>query len=111
MNGRLISTPSGLLLLLGLGCVFPRSVFPAAGATLRNVADLRIAAGEPRRAAAGGARAMLRYRCPGLLAARSACRLLVDRVCGCGPLCNQPGELEPGAVRRVDVIKSAGTPW
>jgi hypothetical protein len=66
------------------------SSFPAAGATLRNVVGLR----EPRRAAAGGARAMLRNECPGRsLAARPgragrpalAFRLLVDRACGCSP--------------------------
>ncbi len=80
MNGRpagLMSAPSSLILLLGQGCMFPRSVFPAPVATLRNVADLRIAAREPRRAAA--TRAMLRYRCPVSLVARSACRLLGDR--------------------------------
>jgi hypothetical protein len=49
------------------------------------------------RAAAGGARAMLRYRCPGPLAGWSACRLLVARLCGCGPLCNQSCEFEPGS--------------
>jgi hypothetical protein len=43
MNGRLFSTPSSLLLP-------------------RNITDLCIAVGEPRRAAACGARAMLRYR-------------------------------------------------
>ncbi len=97
MNGHLISTPSGLLLL-------------------RNITELCIAAREPRRAAAGGARAMLRYRCPGPLAGWSACRLLVDCACGCGPLWNQSDEFEPGRVETRaepydDVIQSAGAPW
>ena len=41
--------------------------------------------------ASDGARAMLRYPI------RAACRLLVDRACGCGPLWNQSDEFEPGS--------------
>jgi hypothetical protein len=77
---------------------------------LRNIAYLCIAAREPRRAAAGGARAMLRYPI------RAACRLLVDRACGCGTLWNESGEFEPGSGATCaepydDVIGSTGAPW
>jgi hypothetical protein len=100
MSGRPagpMSAPSSLVLLLGLACMLPRSVFPAAGATLRSVADLRIAACEPRRAAA--TRAMLRYIPMPRKLGGSVGLPTAGRPCEPTALCAcmQLGELEPGS--------------